>query len=79
MTPKMKTIILKISDHEVSEYNIQSHNINFGELVKKIKIKIAKEALLTSQNIAEQKGLSKMTDEEINAEIEGVRNAKNNH
>ena len=36
----------------------------------------AREALIECNNIAEKKGLSKMTMDEINAEIKAVRDAK---
>ena len=38
----------------------------------------ARKALLECNEIAEQKGLSKMTMDEINAEIKAVRDAKSN-
>ena len=49
-----------------------------AELKEKISLLFAKEALLKCQRIAQKTGLSKMTLDEINAEIKAARrDAKN--
>lgn len=75
----MKTLQILISDNDYQRYNFgTSKEIKFRELVEKISLEYAKQALLACNEIAEQVGLSTMTLEEINAEINAVRHAKNN-
>lgn len=76
----MKTLNVQISEIEFLDYELNSENISFSELKEKIKKKTIREALYSSQKIAEEGGLSEMTLEDINEEITYVRNknAKNN-
>jgi len=46
-------------------------------LVEKISLEYARQSLLEYNEIAEKTGLSKMTLDEINAEIKAVSDAKN--
>ena len=71
----MKTIALKIKSSDISKYGLEdAESVNFNELVKKISRELALEALKNAQKAAKSSGLSKMTDDELNAEIEGFRN-----
>jgi hypothetical protein len=74
----MRTVQIKISETDFQKYNLGSVEIKFTDLVEMISREYARKALLECNEIAEQVGLSKMTMEEINAEIKSVRNAKTN-
>ena len=75
----MKTIQLKISDTDFKKYRLESQpEIKFPDLVQKISLEFARQALLDAHVIAKRTGLSEMTMEEIDAEIKAVRDAKNN-
>ena len=74
---KTKNLNVAIDDLEYDKFGFESDNITFEELKEKISIEYAKEALLKCNLIAEQTGLSTLTLDEINAEINAVRNAKN--
>lgn len=72
----MQTIQVKISNTDFQKYNFENKEIKFTDLVDLISREYARQALLECNEIAEQAGLSKMTLDEINAEINEVRNAK---
>ena len=72
----MKTLHIKISKTDFQKYNLSDTEIKFTDLVEMISKEYAREALIECNNIAEKKGLSKMTMDEINAEIKAVRDAK---
>lgn len=73
----MKNISVSINDSEFSKLGLPS-KISFAELKERLSLLFAKEALLKCHRIARETGLSKMTLDEINAEIKAVRrNAKN--
>lgn len=75
----MKTIQIKVSNTDFEKYNLaDEQEIKFTDLVEKISLEYARKALLECNNIAEEVGLSKMTLDDINAEISAVRDAKNN-
>ncbi len=74
----MQTIQIKISNGDFQKYKFGNKEIKFTDLVDLISQEYAREALLECNEIAEQKGISKMTMDEINAEIKVVRDAKNN-
>lgn len=73
----MKTLSISISEQEFVRYNLSSLKMTFEELVRRIRVESAREALLRANKAAEASGLSEMTLEEINEEIMAVRNAKN--
>jgi hypothetical protein len=73
----MLSIKLKISETDFQRYNLESQELKFTDLVEKISLEYARKSLLECNEIAERVGLSKMTMEEINAEIKAVRDAKN--
>ena len=75
----MRTIQIKVSDTDFEKYNLESQEeIKFTDLVDKISLEYARKALLESNKIAEKVGLSKMTLDDIDAEIRAARDAKNN-
>jgi hypothetical protein len=74
----MQTIQIKISNTDFRKYNFGNKEIKFTDLVDLISQEYARKALLECNEIAVQKGLSKMTMNEINAEINAVRDAKAN-
>ena len=75
---KMKTLQIKISDNDYQKYNFNNNTeIKFTDLVEKISLQYAKTALLDCNQIAKEVGLSTMTLEEINAEINEVREENN--
>ena len=75
----MKTLQIQITDKEYLKYNFQEKKeLTFADLEELISVEYAKKALLKCNKIAKQNGLSKMTMEEINAEINAVRDPKNN-
>ena len=73
----MQTIQIKISNTDFRKYNLKSKEIKFTDLVDLISTEYARKALLECNDIAEQEGLSRMTMDEINAEIKAVRDAQN--
>lgn len=72
----MKTITIHIPEQEFLKFGFESESLGFEEFVEKIKIGLAKEALHKAQEIAEQVGLSELSQEEIDAEINAVRRAE---
>ncbi len=74
----MQTIQIKISNTDFQKYNFGSKEILFTDLVELISREYARKALLECNKIAKQEGLSEMTMDEINAEINAVRDAKAN-
>lgn len=75
----MKTIQIKVSETDFQKYNLESgKEVKFTDLVEKINLEYARQAILDCNKIAQQAGLSDMTMDEINAEIKAVRDAKNN-
>ncbi|WP_158858833.1 hypothetical protein [Lunatibacter salilacus] len=72
----MRTVQIKVSESDFKKYNLGSEEIKFTDLVELISREYARKSLLDCNEIAKQVGLSKMTMEEINAEIRAVRDAK---
>ena len=72
----MQTLQIKISDGDKERYRLQGSEIKFADLVDKISMEYARQALLECNRIAAASGLSNMSLEEINAEIKAVRDAK---
>jgi hypothetical protein len=72
----MQTLQIKISKTDLQKYNLRNKEIKFTDLVDLISREYARKALLECNEIAEQEGFSKMTMDEINAEIKAVRDAK---
>ncbi|MCF8357133.1 MAG: hypothetical protein K9H26_00135 [Prolixibacteraceae bacterium] len=74
----MQTIQLKISNTDYKKYNLENKEITFSDLVDIINKEYARKALIECNKIAEKEGISKMTMDEINSEINAVRDAKTN-
>jgi len=72
----MRTLQIKVSETDFQKYNLESKEIKFTDLVDLISREYARKALLECTEIAELEGLSKLTMDEINAEIKAVRDAK---
>lgn len=74
---KTKNLTVSIDDIQYDKFGFESDKITFEELKEKISIEYAREALLKCNAIAARSGLSTLTLDDINAEINAVRNAKN--
>ena len=74
----MRRIQIKVSETDFQKYDLGNQEIKFTDLVEMINREYARKALLECNEIAEKVGLSKMTMDEINAEIKAVRDAKTN-
>jgi hypothetical protein len=74
----MRTLQIKVSETDFKRYNLDADEIKFSDLVEKISLENARQALLKCNEIAKEVGLSDFTLEEINFEIQAVRDAKNN-
>lgn len=72
----MRTVQVVVNETDFRTYNLGSGLVQFTDLVEKIRREYARKSLRECNEIAEQVGLSSMTSEEINAEINAVRNAK---
>jgi len=75
----MRTLNINLSEQDFQKYGLGSENMSFDEFISHLKTLIAKEALEKCHLAAKHAGLHNMTLEEIDAEIEAVRNAKSNH
>ena len=73
----MRTLSVEISDVEYNTFGMSKNRFSFSEIADLIERQIAKQALRRSVDIAEQNGLSSMTMDEINAEVNVVRQCKN--
>lgn len=75
----MKNLIVPIDESDYEKFGFRNSTVPFDELKEKISIEYAREALIKCNEIAKETGLSQLTLEDINAEINAVRNAKNSH
>ncbi|MBO0938455.1 hypothetical protein J2I47_18025 [Fibrella sp. HMF5335] len=73
----MSTLTLTLTDEQVDRYGLHVDSVTLDQLVDKIKTEVAREALRKCQLIAGEEGLSDLTMDDINAEIQAVRDAKN--
>lgn len=69
----MKTLTLIIDEKDCKQYGFNSKEVEFSKIKKIILGEFARKAMDRSLKIAKETGLSKMSMEEINAEIEKVR------
>jgi len=72
----MRTISIQMSDVEYSAYGLPKNDFYFSEIVDLVERQVAREALRRSVEMAEQNNISAMTMDEINAEINAVRQCK---
>jgi hypothetical protein len=75
----MRTLSVVIPDVEFAKLGFTSEQISYDELLKRIKQEIVREALEKTRSLADAAGISDMSMEEINAEIQAVRDAKTRH
>jgi hypothetical protein len=61
----MKTIQLKISNDDYNKYNLQDRDWTFSELVEKIKIEYAQQALIKCNKIAKRTSISDLTMDKL--------------
>ena len=73
----MKIISVQMSDWEYGNLGLSKNNFFFSEIAELIEQQIARQALRSSVEIAGKNGLSTMTMDEINNEINAVRQCKN--
>jgi len=69
----MGILQVSVTTQDLKKYGLDKPQISFEELLDKISTELARQALYASQDIAERVGLSRMTLEEINAEVKAVR------
>jgi hypothetical protein len=74
----MKSVNIQISDYEYDQLGLDKDSISFSELLEIIERKITKQTLEKSIKLATKYGLSNMSIDEINEEVNEYRNAKNN-
>jgi len=72
----MKTISIQMSEMEYSTLGLSKNNFFFSEIADVIEQQMARQALRFSVELAEKNGLSSMTMDEINAEINATRRCK---
>ena len=72
----MKTISVQISDVEYDTFGLSKNRFSFSELAGLIERQMARQALRRCVTLANRHGLSSMTMEEINAEVNAVRQCK---
>jgi hypothetical protein len=69
----MQTLSVAISDVEYSKFGIQGTSFAFSDFVDLISKELMRQNLNACVNLAQKYGLSDMTLDEINAEIDAVR------
>lgn len=74
----MKSVNIQLSDFEYNQLGLNKNTLSFSELIDIIGKKITKQTLERSIQLSNKYGLSKMTLDEINDEINAYRDAKNN-
>ena len=72
----MKTINVQMSELEYQIFGLSKNNFSFSEFADLIERQIARQALRRCVALADQHGLSSMSMDEINAEINAVRQCK---
>jgi hypothetical protein len=75
----MKTINVSISDLEYNQLGLKNDNISFTDFVDLLNKEISKQTLVKCVQLAKKYKLSQMSMDEISAEVNKVRDAKNNH
>jgi hypothetical protein len=76
----MKTLNVTISDIEYEKFKVRSEQISFTELLDLIGNEIMLQNLENCTKLASKYGLSQMSMDEINSEIQAARdNAKNSN
>ena len=70
----MKTLSINISENDLKNYGFGEEPVSFKEIEKKIRSAFIKQTLKKCREEALDEGLSEMSLDEINREIEGARN-----
>ncbi|MEO6832897.1 MAG: hypothetical protein ABI378_10435 [Chitinophagaceae bacterium] len=73
----MRRLNIAISDLEYEKFGIKAEDISFTEFVDIIIREISRQDLRKSVELSERYGLSRMTMDEISAEVKAVR--RNSH
>ena len=71
-----RTLSIEISENDFQALGLTSEKIDYQTFIKHIHWRIALDALRKAQDAAAKGGISNMTLDEINAEIEAVRATK---
>ncbi len=69
----MKTVELIINDNDYAKFIFGKKKVTFSEIRQRIETEFFQKTLETSVQLAKKTGLSKLSFEEINSEIEIVR------
>lgn len=75
----MGILHVSVTAQDLKKFGLDKPQISFEELLEKISTELARQALYACQDIAERAGLSRMTLEEINAEVKAVRRQNAKH
>ena len=76
----MKTLNVSISDLEYNKFGIKNEKLTFSDFVDIVSRELTKQNLDKCVELAEKYGLSKLTMDEITAEIKATRSdAKNSY
>lgn len=78
VSSNVKKLRVNIDDADFQKYNFTSEDIGFQDLRDKLENEFAKEAIMKCNAIAREHGFSDMSLEDIEFEIQAIRNAKNN-
>lgn len=74
----MRTLNISISDNDFDKFGFEKQDLPFPELVELISRELMRQNLDKCVELAEKHGLSSMTMDEIDKEVNAVRNAKSN-
>ena len=72
----MKTVRVQMSELEYQVFGLSKNSFSFSEFTALIERQAAQQALRRCVTLADQYGLSSMSMEEINAEVNAVRQCK---
>lgn len=75
----MKTITINLSNKDAKKYSLETENLNFDNLIDKVKNVLAKETLEKCNTETRGLELDSLTMAEINKEVRAVRDAKGSH
>lgn len=69
----MRTLNIEISDLEYEKFGLTNDQLSFSEFIDMVSREISRQNLKKSVVLSERYGLSKMTMDEISAEVKAVR------
>ena len=70
----MRTLNIDISDLEYEKFGIKTEKLSFTEFVDMVSRELSRQNLNKCVELAERYGLSRLTMDEISAEVKAVRN-----